>query len=148
MAFLDGMKDKLTQASQSAVQKTKELTELAKLNNTISEAENKISGLYGEIGYEIYRCYTEHPIPEVASFMDQIGELHKVIERSQAQIKAINNAHLCSNCGAKVGRGVIFCPECGVRIAAEAAKTGVCGNCGEPIAEEAAFCTSCGMKIE
>ena len=146
MAFLDGVKDKVAQASQSALQKTKELSELAKLNNAIVEAERKISELYGDIGYEIYRCHSQNSLPEIDTFITMITELHDTIEACQAQIKAINNAHLCTNCGAKISKDVTFCSTCGIKLTADEILD-TCGSCGGVVAPESAFCTSCGAKI-
>ena len=57
------------QASHSTVQKAKDLSELVKLNGTVSSAEKQISELYGKIGFEVYCAYCKAPLPEVSSVL-------------------------------------------------------------------------------
>ncbi|HCT90574.1 MAG TPA: hypothetical protein DF613_04200 [Lachnospiraceae bacterium] len=153
MAFMDNMKNRFSQASQSTVQKAKDLSELARLNGTISDTENRISELYGKIGYDVYCAYRDRPLPEVAGLIGQVTELHQSIEACRAQIKAINAANSCPNCGAKIRQGMAFCSGCGYKLPvveqpAPSAQAAFCTNCGAPITPGSLFCTSCGKKIE
>ena len=152
MALLDQMRDKLSQASQTTMQKAKEISDLARLNNQISAAEAKITELYGKIGYEIYCAYRESPPAEAAALMEEVTQLHGTIRSCRAQIMAINSAGTCPQCGAKTGRGMTFCSSCGYRLQPESPPTGsqgrFCRYCGAPISEDAAFCTACGKKAE
>lgn len=151
MAFIDNMRDKLNQASQYTVQKAKNLSEVARLNSAISTAEKEINELYGKIGYEIYRAYCDAPQPEVADLIQQVAGLHDLIEASREQIKTINGADTCPQCGAKISKGMVFCSGCGNKLVTEEApaaeKTSFCSNCGAQISAESMFCTSCGQKI-
>lgn len=156
MDFVNNMKGKFSQASSSTVQKAKELSETAKLNSTISNAEKQISDLYTQIGYEIYVAYAEKPMPEIAELVSQVKELHKTIDDCKEQIKAINAANSCPQCGAKINKSMAFCSGCGYKIppaeevaSAEPAPAPAptCSGCGASLSEGAMFCTSCGMKI-
>lgn len=153
MAFLDSMKGKLSQASQTTVQKAKELSEIAKLNSAVSEAENQITELYSKIGYEVYCAYKDNPIPEVAEFINQITELHESIEVCKEQIKTINAANLCQKCGAKIKPGMLFCSACGYKLPVPemeetSGEATFCSGCGAALVPGSAFCTSCGKKVE
>jgi len=89
----------------------------------------------------------------------------------QAKEKAAeSSASLCTNCGAAVPDGALFCPECGFNINApvfcpncgaatvpgadicEACKAwlldGQCTFCYAPLAPDAAFCADCGNPKE
>ena len=151
MAFMNNMRDRLTQASHSTVQKAKDLSELVKLNGTVSSAEKQISELYGKIGFEVYCAYCKAPLPEVSELIQQVTDLHQTIETCKAQIKAINMADTCPQCGAKISKGMAFCSGCGHKLIADeepaAEKTVSCSNCGAQISADSAFCTSCGQKI-
>ena len=48
--FFDDLGRKISQAGQSAVQKTKEMTDIVKLNSSIADEEKKIRNSYVEIG--------------------------------------------------------------------------------------------------
>lgn len=147
------MKSKISQASQSTVQKAKELSEITRLNTAVSEMETKISELYSQLGYDVYRVFNERPIPEVADTINSIKELHESIEVCKVQIKAINAANLCPKCEAKIRPGMAFCSNCGFKLPVvekpEATESSTyCSGCGALIAPGCAFCTSCGKKVE
>lgn len=155
MAFFDNMKKMVTETSQNAVQKTKDLTAVTRLNAQIGEAENKINNLYYKLGFEIYRAYREEPLEAGAEQIAQITELHKVIADCKAQIATINQASLCPQCGAKVSKGMAFCSSCGFKLPAEEAKqpaeeakqVKVCSKCGTEIIGNDPFCTVCGNNL-
>ena len=154
MAFFNKVKDTVSQASQSTVKKAKELSDSARLNSEITEAENQINTLYLEIGYKIYAAHSADPLPEVADLIERVNALHDKIDDARAQIQVINASGRCPNCGAKVKPGMAFCSSCGARLAEEppqpqpqADKPMFCSNCGAPIPPDAAFCTSCGTPV-
>lgn len=153
MAFMDNMKGRLSQASQSTVQKAKDLSELNKLNRAISEAEVQIGELYSQLGYDIYCAYKEKPLPEAEEAIEKISDLHKSIEVCKLQIMALNSANTCPKCGAKIKQGMAFCSGCGYKLPVEenaiaSEKKAYCSNCGAEIAPGCSFCTSCGKKVE
>lgn len=152
MDFINNMRDRLSQASQLTVQKAKDLSELAKLNSAISNAEKQINELYGKIGYKIYCTYYDSPLPEVSDLISQVTKLHQSIETCKMQIKAINSANSCPQCGAKISKDMAFCSGCGYKLIsteqpANTEPTLFCSNCGAPISSGSIFCTSCGQKI-
>ena len=56
-----------------------------------------------------------------------------------------NPTDVCTNCGAPLGDGQLFCPKCGTAKAA-APKANVCSKCGNELAENQAFCPNCGHR--
>lgn len=54
MTFFDQLSSKLSQTSQSAVQKTKDMAEVVRLNGQISERERRMEQLYREMGKRYY----------------------------------------------------------------------------------------------
>ena len=72
MAFLDGVKGKISMASYSTVQKAKDMSELTRLNMAISESETKIKELYSEIGYKVYSAYKEEPLEAVKDVLADV----------------------------------------------------------------------------
>ena len=154
MALFDTMKNKISAAGQTTVQKAKDLTEITKLNSAISGAEEQVRELYTTMGYEVYRAYYENPLPEVAELIAEITELHQKIEEYKAQIDVINAVKTCPRCGAKVNKEMAFCGSCGFQLpveepapVAEEEKPAFCGACGAPITAETMFCTNCGNKV-
>ncbi|MCD8160563.1 MAG: zinc ribbon domain-containing protein [Clostridiales bacterium] len=149
MALFDNLKGKFTQVGQDAIQRTREMSEVARLESRISSAKDKINGLYGEIGYRIYMAYSDKPLPEVASLLAQVSGLHAEIDQAQVQINAINSATTCPRCKAKIDRNAAFCSECGLKIIRTAPNKQtqrVCVGCGKPLAADVLFCSECGTK--
>lgn len=157
MAFFDNVRGKLNQASQTTVQKAKELSEIAKLNAAIASTERQINELYSKLGYEVYCAYNEAPLPEVESLINQLKELHQNIENCRAQIKEINAVETCPHCGARITKEMIFCSGCGNRLIVPQPEPLVveenvqevllCGACGAELAPDSIFCTNCGNKV-
>lgn len=139
MAFFDEMKNRVTQASQSAAKSAKEFSEITRLNGEISDAESRINQLYNQIGYEVYCAYSAHPLPEAADLIEQVNALHDKIENCRMQIQTINAASRCPNCGAKIRPGMAFCSGCGTRVEQPAAPTPAPAPAPAAPAQSAAF---------
>ncbi len=153
MAFLDGVKGKISMASYSTVQKAKDMSELTRLNMAISESETKIKELYSEIGYKVYSAYKEEPLEAVKDEIGQVNDLHQAIEVCKLQIKSINAMNSCPNCGEKIKPTMIFCSNCGYRLQEERkeeekVKKRFCTGCGKPLDPGVSFCTECGKPVE
>ena len=50
MAFFDDLSKKLSQATQTTVQKAQEMAEVAKLNSMVNDEEKRIESAYSQIG--------------------------------------------------------------------------------------------------
>lgn len=155
MAFLDGVKGKISKAGYSTMQKAKDLSEITKLNMAVSESETKINELYGEIGYKVYCAYRENPLEEVKEEIGQIRELEEAMEACKIQIQAINVMNTCPRCGAKIKPEMMFCSSCGMKLQNDPPqeeetkeRPAFCSECGTPLDAETKFCTVCGHKIE
>lgn len=148
MAFFDDLGKKISQAGQSAVQKTKDMTEIAKYNSEISDAERKIAGLYSEIGILYAKLHRDNPEEQFAPMIKAITEAESRIAECREQIKDIKGITVCANCGAQV-TGSAFCSVCGTPVPVQEKPAGAfCKNCGSPLADGSAFCTSCGTRRE
>lgn len=156
MAFFNSVKEKISKAGYSTMQKGKDLSAITKLNMSVSESETKINEIYGEIGYKIYCAYRENPLEEVKEEIKQIQELEELIEVCKLQIQAINAVNVCPRCGAKIKLEMIFCSNCGLKLQNELPKENkeekerpaFCSECGTMLDLETKFCTVCGHKIE
>ena len=157
MAFMDDVLGKVSQAGQSVSKKARDLSEYAKYSSTISDSETEIRNLYSEIGYKVYLAYCNNPLPEVAPQIQQITALNKMIEDARAAQKALNDSEKCPRCGTRLRPGMLFCNNCGCKLAEPAPQQGApamqaparfCMSCGAPMAPDAMFCMSCGARFE
>jgi len=155
MAFFDDLGKKLSQAGQSAVQKTKEMTDIAKLNGMISDEEKKIKDTYYKIGKLYVETHQSVCENEFADMLSAINESENKIKEYKDQIQEIKGIEKCSKCGAEVANGAAFCGVCGAPMTKEEpvvvdeAEDTVkkCFGCGAEIAEGVAFCSQCGTKV-
>jgi len=152
MPFLDEMKDKLSQVSQSAKQRAREASDTAKFNTAISDAERQITELYEKIGRETYRICKDSPPGEVAELINQVTKLKLEIDECRENIKAIHAARICPHCGARIHKEMSFCSNCGFELphieTPTATGEGRCSACGAVLAADALFCTACGKRVE
>ncbi|MCM1027175.1 MAG: zinc ribbon domain-containing protein [Roseburia sp.] len=120
MAFFDDLGKKLSQAGQTAVQKTKEVADIAKLNSSVYEEEKKINNNYLEIGKLYATLHGEEPGEEFAGMITAIHESEEKIRGYKHQITEIKGIAVCEKCGAEVSLNAAFCSSCGAPMPVEA----------------------------
>ncbi len=113
MAFFDDLGKKISKAGQSAVQKTKELADIAKLNSSISDEERRIDDSYREIGKLYDSLRGSDPEVDFAPLIASVRESEEKIKEFRQQIKDIKGVVCCEKCGAEVSSNAAFCSACG-----------------------------------
>ncbi|MBQ8696130.1 MAG: hypothetical protein IJ519_00255, partial [Clostridia bacterium] len=116
MAFFDDFSKKISDASQSAVKKTKNMTDIARINSMISDEEKKIEGVYYQIGKLYAVVHMNDPEPDFAGMINAIKEAEANIASLREQILEIKNVSRCPQCGNEVPVGSFFCSGCGYRM--------------------------------
>lgn len=156
MAFFDQLGQKLTQTSQDAVKKTKDMAEVVRLNNAISEETKKIEAAYREIGKLYYEHCADQNDPVFQTAVAEAQRAETSIREMRDAICRLKGVQACVKCGAELTAGSLFCPNCGAKqpeapapSAAEPvqASTAVCPNCGTEMPSGMSFCTNCGTKL-
>lgn len=153
MAFYDEIGKKISRTKDEAVQKTRNYTEISRLNSSISEIEREIVSIYTEIGKAYYRKYAEVPESvdtELSPYLWEICENMKKIERYRKDILDVKGLKLCNACGKEIGADVIFCNYCGTRQIPEIKEVGgnICPQCGTLYQEGQLFCVNCGTELK
>lgn len=152
MAFFDDFGKKLSQAGQSAVQKTKEVTDIARINAAIGEQEKQAAEIYSEIGKLYVTQYPNGTGTEFQTLLERLRNAENKIFDYRKQIQEIKGVVRCQTCGAEVAAHSAFCNSCGAKIlvvpsAATAVDTAVCPACGALNGKDSHFCTSCGTVL-
>lgn len=62
------------------------------------------------------------------------------------EAQGTNPTEVCVNCGAALGDGQVFCPNCGTPKGG--IKKNVCSRCGYELQEGQEFCPNCGQKLD
>jgi len=164
MAFFEDLGKKISDVSQSTMQKGKDFAEVQKLNSSISDEQKKINEALMQIGKLYYSKYKDNADADMVQYINAITEGEAKIEDYKKQIVVIKGVKPCPQCGADVTSTAAFCNSCGAKITApettteapapvaeapteEAPATVFCTNCGAKLNAGAAFCTSCGTKL-
>lgn len=158
MAFWDELKEKITTTSKKAVDKTKDLTEIAKIKLSISDLEKKIASSYEKIG----RAYAEANADSADKLLPEefavIEEANAKIAECTDRLRELKGLLICTGCGKEISAEGNFCPSCGATIEKKVFEGEVivdepvvqkaCHKCGAALEPDAGFCAECGEKIE
>ena len=158
MAFWDDFKAKVASTSKKAVDKTKDLTEIAKLKLNIIEQEKKIDSSYEKIGRAYAEANAESAdklLPEEFAAIDAANA--KIADYTN-RLRELKGLLICPECGKEISGDVNFCPKCGTSIEKKVyegevvveapAAPKACHKCGAALEKDADYCTECGNKIE
>lgn len=154
MGIFDQIGKKITDVSQDAVKKTKDLTEIAKLNSQISNEENTIKNNYMLIGKKYYELFKDTQDDGFAPLCTAITNSLQKIDVRKAEIQKIKGIQACPKCGTAIAADAIFCSVCGYTAGAAeenappASAEKTCPKCGGSISQGAIFCGNCGTKLE
>ena len=145
MACWDELKEKITQGSQEAIQKTRDMAEVMSTNASITESKRKINELYLELGQMLVRkAFDGMTSEDIAAILEDetagddahtvvlenwrevyakvrfIRSEEEVIALSERKINELKAEAKCPSCGTRIPKGISFCPECGARLIPEA----------------------------
>lgn len=151
MAFFDDLSRKVTQTSQSAIQKTKDIADVAKINSVISEEERNLNNFYYQIGKLYMDLHGNDCENQFEALISNIKNTeHKLIDLKQ-QIQNIKGIKRCDNCGAEIAANALFCNACGsptpIQPDTSLYNYVKCNTCGNMVNSEMKFCTTCGSPI-
>lgn len=152
MAFFDDLGKKLSNAGQKAVQKTKDMTDVVKLNGLISGEEKEINEYCHRIGKLYITLHSQDYEKEFSELVTSVLECQKKIDEYNQQIKDIKGILICEKCGAEIAGDAVYCNSCGTAVkrqqspVPESSDTVKCRTCGNTVNKNAAFCTFCGTS--
>ena len=155
MDFLEQLGKRLSDAGQGVAQQTKNLTELTRLNGTISEKDKQLHKAYAAIGQSYYERHKHDLNAEERALIESVSQLLSEIALCREEIKQIKGVTKCQNCGADIPLHAAFCNSCGAKVspqandehASSALKTGICPNCHAAVPAGNQFCNHCGTKL-
>lgn len=122
MAKFNDLGKKIKTTGQGAVQKTKDLAGVTKLNSQVSDLEKEIKESYTDIGKWYYQKFLEEPDADVAKYFETIAADVEKIEELRAQIRELKGLVICPGCGAEVKEDAAFCDACGAKLIPVASK--------------------------
>ena len=157
MAFLDDISRSISDVSQKAINKGKDVAEITKINSALSDEEKKLRRTYIEIGRLYMSLHAKDGAEEFAAMVEEVKTSEQKISQMKERIAAIRNISKCEKCGAEIPSEALFCNVCGAKKERTAPSTGnvsgqtttaVCSKCGKPLKAGMRFCTSCGTPVQ
>lgn len=153
MSFFENLGKKISQAGESAVEKTKQMTEIARLNGKIDDVQKNLDKLYKQIG-EIYaEKYADIAPEDLVDYISQVKNYQTELDSLGKDLNLVKGFVKCDNCGSLIKIGDAFCGKCGeaapvVERPVKEDETAKCPKCGKELDEDAKFCPDCGANIE
>ena len=152
MPLFEDFGRRLSLVGQSAVQKTKDVTDIARINAAVAEEERIVSNNYYQIGKLYVAMHPSDYEPEFATQFGAIRESESKLNAYRQQIQKLKGTVRCEKCGAEVSIGAAFCSSCGnpmpVRTGQNDSENSVrCESCGAVVPKNVRFCISCGKPI-
>lgn len=152
MSLLDALSRKVADAGQKTVQKTREVSDLAKLNSLISQEKDQVNQLYYQLGKKYMELYEDNPEEEFVSLIQGIRKGELQIESYQKEVQEIKGVQYCNHCGGEVPIRYSYCSFCGNSIKKPTQETlsadyVTCPQCHHSVKKEMRFCTSCGHPM-
>ena len=117
MAFFDELKRNASGVANKAAKKTNDLTSLAKLNVSVKNLENKLDGVYGEIGRLFYNAERngEDYTSDIAALIMKADKFQTEIEATKKQINSLRKVVVCEGCGNEISEEAAYCSFCGTK---------------------------------
>jgi hypothetical protein len=152
MGFLDDLGRKVSDAGQKTLQKTRDVSDIVRVNSLISEEERKVNNTYYQIGKLYVSMFGMNGKEEFAAMVQSVFESEEKIANYKKQVQDIKGVIRCAKCGAEVPRGVAFCSACGTPMTSNTVTDNmedcvVCQNCGTAVKKNMRFCTCCGSPM-
>lgn len=152
MGIFDNLGRKVTDAGQKTIQRTKEMTDIARLNALIAQNEDKINNTYYQIGKLYVAVHGKEGEKDFIGMVESIAVFEQENRNYKKQIQEIKGVRRCPTCGAEVSQGVAFCSSCGNPMPMAQEQGNLldyvkCQSCGASVKKGMRFCTSCGKPM-
>jgi hypothetical protein len=152
MGFLDNFGKKVADAGQKTMQKTKEMSDIVRINSMITQSENKIKDVYYQIGKLYVSIHQNDCEEEFLEMVSTVVELEQNVRECREQIQELKGIRHCEICGAQMPKDSTFCSSCGSSVFESEEKISTndykkCPNCGNNVENGISFCVFCGKPI-
>ena len=123
MDFFQKLGNTLSNTGKDIAKKTKDMSDISRLNHEITKQQEAIAKTYSQIGKLYFENYSELDYPELKELCNSIKEANQKIEGFKSEIIQIKGIINCPNCNAEVSSTAAFCGSCGYKLKDETVDT-------------------------
>jgi DNA repair exonuclease SbcCD ATPase subunit len=126
MSFFENLKKNFNTAANYTVQKTGEVTEAAKIRLDIRSQNVRLAKCFENMGQLYYKSVKESGTDvtaELDAYMMEADGIKAEIANLRRELAKAQGCVICAACGAQISNKSVFCPLCGVKLAAEEEET-------------------------
>ena len=116
MNIFEKLENALTEAGRDVSQKAKEVSAIAKLKLDIKSKEDYVQKQYITLGSNYYNLHKDEENSEDAEMFYLIGEALEEIARMKEEVLRLQGAVECPDCGTKMAAEAAFCSNCGKKM--------------------------------
>ncbi len=153
MTFFNDIGKKISQAGHEAVEKTKDMAEITRLNSVIKEKNEQADEIFRKLGEAYFNRHRNDAEPALKPMVAELISVKNVIAESENAVAEIKGVRRCPHCDEEVEDGLTVCPYCHKAMPkADAPITDenriICPKCGYPMKQGSNFCIMCGTPVE
>ena len=146
MSTFDQFTQGVSEAANTAVEKTRSLLEAARLSSKIAAEKNHREKLYQQIGELYFHEYRSPERKKLEALCADVETITQAIAELEEQVLEVKKKKICPACGAEQPADSRFCGRCGVTFPSEG--NGIeCPNCHNLVEYDSKFCTVCGVRL-
>ncbi len=116
MDFFNAIGDAITSAASELGEKTKEMTDSAKLQFEMKAKEDLKKEAFIEIGRKFYEGNKDAIPEDMVDLFNKVDEADARINAIKEELSNIKGETVCPKCEARVAVGATFCPKCGTKL--------------------------------
>ena len=113
MGLLDNIGKTISDAGQGAIQKGKEMADIAKYNSLISEEGRKQNSIFEQLGRKYLEVKGDSPDDAFKEFVAELKASEERVKEYQQKLVELRGVTKCPSCGAAIPSGSNFCTSCG-----------------------------------
>ena len=114
--FIEGIGKILSETAENVGNKAGEVVESQRIRNQLNTLKRSNTRDFRDMGQMVYEKFQGGEVidPELVSICEEIARREDTCAELEKVIADMKGAIKCSNCGKPVGKGMNFCPYCGV----------------------------------
>lgn len=119
MDFFQKLGNTLSNTGKDIAKKTKDMSDISRLNHEITKQQESIDRLYAQIGKLYFEKYSNLDYSDLKELCNSINEANTKIEEFKEEIVQIKGITKCPKCNSEISNSVTFCSSCGYKLKEE-----------------------------